>query len=98
MLLAFNQLPRKAIHDKSFRIMDAQSTPLPVFPQEVFDIILGHLSEDFLTLISCRRVCTAWIPATRKHIFRDAHHSKAIMGCDTPRFRTNSCAEACDRT
>src|SRR5687767_12041474 len=45
---------------------------LPVFPQELFEIILNYLSDDFDALIACSRVCPAWAPTTRKHIFYDA--------------------------
>lgn len=43
----------------------------PVFPQEIFDHILDHLSDDYEILATCSLVCRAWLPSCRYHFFSD---------------------------
>lgn len=42
---------------------------LQSFPQELVDHIIDQLYNDVPSLKSCARVCKAWLPASRYHIF-----------------------------
>ncbi|OJT10660.1 hypothetical protein TRAPUB_12821, partial [Trametes pubescens] len=41
----------------------------PIFPGEITDAIIDHLYNDRVTLRNCARVCSAWLPASRHHLF-----------------------------
>jgi len=41
-----------------------------ILPQELVDSIIDHLHDDPATLHSCALVSSAWLPASRYHIFR----------------------------
>ncbi|KAF8907941.1 hypothetical protein CPB84DRAFT_1768214 [Gymnopilus junonius] len=38
-------------------------------PQELVDHIIDHLHDELMTLQNCARVCRAWTPASRFHLF-----------------------------
>jgi hypothetical protein len=42
---------------------------MPVFPSELFDIIIDHLHSDKRTLGACSLVCARFLPTSRYHIF-----------------------------
>ncbi|OBZ69190.1 hypothetical protein A0H81_10957 [Grifola frondosa] len=44
---------------------------MPHLPQELIDETIGHLWDDFPSLLSCSLSCRAWLPSARTHIFRD---------------------------
>ncbi|PPR04407.1 hypothetical protein CVT26_004232 [Gymnopilus dilepis] len=46
----------------------SEAVPLRL-PQELVDHIIDHLHDDPSTLKSCARVCRAWLPASRFHLF-----------------------------
>jgi len=41
-----------------------------MFPQEVYEHVIDHLHDDKAALGVCGRVCRAWVPASRYHLFR----------------------------
>ena len=49
----------------------------PILPQELVENIIDHLHDDPATLRSCALVSSAWLPASRYHIF---HHVSIRLG------------------
>ncbi|KAH9484814.1 hypothetical protein JR316_0001716 [Psilocybe cubensis] len=46
-----------------------EDIPSPRLPQELIDHIIDHLYDDPLALANCARVCHAWLPTSRLHLF-----------------------------
>ncbi|PPQ80192.1 hypothetical protein CVT25_003545 [Psilocybe cyanescens] len=46
-----------------------EDIPSPRLPQELIDHIIDHLYDDPLALANCARVCQAWLPTSRLHLF-----------------------------
>lgn len=42
----------------------------PVFPNELVDMIIDNAVDDLDLLASCALVCRAWVPRSRRHLFR----------------------------
>ncbi|KAJ6584443.1 hypothetical protein B0H19DRAFT_1105080 [Mycena capillaripes] len=56
-------------------------------PQELTDKIIDCLHEDKSSLAECSRVCWAWVPATRFHIFADIILRRRWNRLIHPQFR-----------
>jgi hypothetical protein len=42
-----------------------------MYLQDIQELVIDNLAHDLDTLISCGRVCKAWVPLARKHLLRD---------------------------
>jgi hypothetical protein len=63
----FNQLP--LLQRYTINLALQISRPGSVFPQEVYEIIIGHLHSCRRALAKCALVCRVWVPASRYHLF-----------------------------
>jgi len=50
----------------------------PELPQELVDQIIDHLWDDPLSLRACSLSCSAWLPSSRTHIFREVKLDGAV--------------------
>ncbi|KAI0747242.1 hypothetical protein C8Q80DRAFT_1076604, partial [Daedaleopsis nitida] len=44
-----------------------------VFPLEIAENVIDHLSDDHPSLRSCALTCQGWLARCRTHIFREVH-------------------------
>lgn len=56
-------------------------------PQELTDKVIDYLYDDKPSLAACSRVCWAWVPATRVHIFSDITLRRKWNRLFHPQFR-----------
>ena len=70
ILLSLSQILILTLARKDPLLTSRSMESLPArLPQELVDHIIDHLHDDPLALRNCARVCHAWLPTSRVHLF-----------------------------